>query len=103
MTSGKGWSLSSEESTKRLKKENPSSPVPKIRLEKRAGGKYVTCVSGLHTYGAQRLQAIAAELKSACGTGGTVKNGIIEIQGDRVEYIQTWFRNQKTKDQNVKN
>ena len=73
-----------------LKRNNPKSPVPKIRLERRAG-KSVTVVSGLHTYGEQRLSEIAKALKSACGTGGTVKNGAIEIQGDRVTYIQTWF------------
>jgi len=71
--------------------QKPNSPVPKIRLEKRAG-KSVTCISGLHTYGAARLEAIAKELKAACGCGGTVKSGRIEIQGDRVQYIQDWFR-----------
>ena len=64
--------------------------MPKIRLEKRAG-KSVTVISGFHTYGTQRLNNIAAELKSAFGAGGTVKNGTIEIQGDKVENIQAWF------------
>lgn len=68
----------------------PNSPIPKIRLEKRAG-KTVTCISGLHTYGAARLEAIAKALKTSFGTGGAVKNGIIEIQGDRVQLIRDWF------------
>jgi len=79
---------------------NPRSPAPKIRLEKRAG-KYVTTISGLHTYGARRLEAIARELKSALATGGTVKNGAIEIQGDKVDVIQSWFKDKaviKTKE-----
>jgi len=69
---------------------NPQSPKPKIYLEKR-GGKQVTIVSGLHTYGEQRLNAIAKELKTALATGGTVKNGIIEIQGDKITQIKEWF------------
>lgn len=68
----------------------PNSPVPKIRLEKRAG-KVVTVIAGLHTYGAKRLDVIAKELKSILGTGGTVKNGIIEIQGDKAAFIKDWF------------
>ena len=67
----------------------------KIRLEKRAGGKFVTIVSGLHTFGSARLNSIAKELKSTCGAGGTVKNGTIEIQGDHVELIETWLKNSR--------
>lgn len=76
---------------------NSKSPKPKIRLEKRPGGKFVTIIAGLHTYGAQRLEGIARELKTLCGTGGTVKNGVIEIQGDKVAFVQTWFA-QKSQD-----
>ena len=67
------------------------SPVPKIRLEKRAG-KSVTVIAGLHTYGSQKLEAMAQELKSTLGAGGTVKNGSIEIQGAKVKIIQEWFK-----------
>jgi len=72
---------------------NPRSPVPKIRLEKRRG-KSVTVIAGLHTYGAKRLDNIARELKLLLGTGGTVKNGVIEIQGDKIEPIKAWLANQ---------
>ena len=68
-----------------------NSPVAKIRLEKRAG-KEITVIAGLHTYGASRLEAIARELKLALGTGGTVKEGRIEIQGDKVVSIRAWFK-----------
>ena len=71
-------------------KNNPRSPISKIRLEKRAG-KSVTVIAGLHTYGAKRLDAIAGELKSTLATGGTVKNGTVEIQGDKVELVKKWF------------
>ncbi len=66
------------------------SPVAKIRLEKRSG-KSVTVILGLHTYGSDRLNTIAKELKSSLGAGGTVKGGAIEIQGDKVAVIREWF------------
>ena len=69
---------------------NPQSPVPKVRLEKRAG-KCVTVISGLHTYGSRRLEEIARQLKTSLGAGGTVKNGSIEIQGDKVQAVKNWF------------
>ena len=70
------------------------SPVPKIFIQKRAG-KVVTLISGLHTYGEARLDGIAKELKTALGAGGTVKNGVIEIQGDQVDSIKSWFKKLK--------
>ena len=44
-------------------------------------GKGVTVITGLPLAEAQLL-ALAKELKQRCGTGGTVKEGVIEIQGD---------------------
>ncbi|HSR36273.1 MAG TPA: translation initiation factor Sui1, partial [Desulfurivibrionaceae bacterium] len=44
-------------------------------------GKGVTLVSGLPLNEAN-LQALAKQLKQRCGSGGTVKDGVIEIQGD---------------------
>jgi len=58
-----------------------TSPKPRIYTEKR-GGKTVTLISGLHTYGSARLEAICREMKVKFGSGGTVKNGVIELQGD---------------------
>jgi translation initiation factor 1 len=71
-----------------------ASPVPKIRIEKRMG-KGVTVIAGLHTYGADRLEKIAKELKTLFGTGGTVKNGVIEIQGERAAEVKAWFEAKK--------
>ena len=70
------------------------SPAAKIRLEKRAG-KAVTVIAGLHTYGSSRLEKMATELKSMLGCGGTVKNGCIEVQGDRVEPVKAWLKSHK--------
>ena len=53
----------------------------RLRLESRPGGRVVTVVLGL-VGGEAELSAVARALKSACGTGGTVKDGIVELQGD---------------------
>ena len=73
------------------------SPVAKIRLEKRAG-KAVTMISGLHTYGADRLNGMAKELKTTLGVVGTVKNGVIEIQGDKILEVKSWFAGRQKSD-----
>jgi translation initiation factor 1 len=44
-------------------------------------GKGVTTVTGL-PLGATDLEALAAKLKKRCGSGGTVRDGVIEIQGE---------------------
>lgn len=51
------------------------------RSTKGRGGKVVTTVSGVPG-GDTALKALAAELKRSCGTGGSVKEGVIEIQGE---------------------
>jgi translation initiation factor 1 len=90
LTGGPGWSLSDDAPPPAPQKVNPNSPKPVIRLERRTG-KDVTVISGLHTYGAERLNSMAREWKTLCGAGGTVKNGVIEIQGDKVQKIRAWF------------
>lgn len=95
MTSGPGWSLSDDDRSIRsavsaAKSQPTNSPKPQFRIEKR-NGKAVTVIAGLHTYGADRLESIAKEIKTKCGCGGTVKNGAIEIQGDKLEQVKAWF------------
>lgn len=54
----------------------------KLRLEKQGrGGKSVTVIDGL-PQNTQFLTELAAALKRACGTGGTVRTGAIELNGD---------------------
>ena len=49
-------------------------------------GKGVTVISGLPlTHNA--LKSLAQKLKQKCGSGGTVKNGVIEIQGDQRDLL----------------
>jgi translation initiation factor 1 len=56
--------------------------VVRVQLEKKGrGGKTVSVITGL-AGSEETLRALAAELKRRCGTGGTLKEGVIEIQGD---------------------
>lgn len=50
------------------------------------GGKAVTVVRGL-VLPADELVALAKRLKASCGSGGTVKDGVIEVQGDHRDRI----------------
>jgi translation initiation factor 1 len=50
------------------------------------GGKTVTLVKGL-ALDAAALAALGKTLRSACGSGGTVKDGVIEIQGDHCDRV----------------
>jgi translation initiation factor 1 len=68
------------------KKGTPAKPTgdTAVRVSRETQGrkgKGVTVVSGLGLPG-PRLEALAAELKKKCGSGGTVAAGRIEIQGD---------------------
>jgi translation initiation factor 1 len=57
-----------------------------LRQSKGRNGKPVSLITGL-PLDDQALRALAKELKSKCGTGGTVKDGIIEIQGEHREKL----------------
>jgi translation initiation factor 1 len=60
----------------------PAKIVAKLRMEKKGrGGKTVTVVYDLPN-NAQFLKELSAELKRACGTGGAVVDGAIELQGE---------------------
>ena len=49
-------------------------------------GKGVTVITGVPLDG-QALKDLATRLKQKCGTGGTIKGGVIEIQGDHREVL----------------
>jgi translation initiation factor 1 len=55
------------------------------------GGKAVTLVKNL-VLSADDLKALAKRLKQECGIGGTVKDGVIEIQGEQRERIAEVLR-----------
>lgn len=56
------------------------------RQTKGRGGKCVTVVKGL-ALDAVSLALLGKQLRTACGSGGTVKDGVIEIQGDHCELV----------------
>jgi translation initiation factor 1 len=77
-------------------KAEPTGPAPKLprdgvvrllRDRKGRGGKTVTLVAGVPGSLAE-LSALASDLKRLCGTGGTLRGELIEIQGDVRERIK---------------
>ena len=67
----------------------PVRPIAKLRMEKAGrGGKTVTVVYGLPN-NAAFLKDLVADLKKACGTGGTATSEGVELQGDLRERVRT--------------
>ena len=63
--------------------------IVRVSREKQGrAGKTVTVVRGL-ALDAEALSAYGRQLRSACGSGGTAKEGIVEVQGDHVERVMT--------------
>jgi len=59
----------------------------RVRREShKRGGKTVTAVRGL-PLAPDALAALGKRLRTACGTGGTAKDGVLELQGDHVERV----------------
>ncbi|MEP4892012.1 MAG: stress response translation initiation inhibitor YciH [Aliiglaciecola sp.] len=73
--------------------EKPQKPknsdgIVRIRREtKGRKGKGMTTIDGVDLP-AEELKTLCSELKKTCGTGGAVKNGVIEIQGDNRDKIK---------------
>ena len=65
--------------------------IIRIRREtKGRKGKTVTAVFGFEL-GAFDLKALAKQLKQHCGTGGSVKDGVIVVQGDHREALREFL------------
>jgi translation initiation factor 1 len=65
----------------------PGDGIVRVGREtKGRGGKAVTLVRGL-PLDADALAALGRQLRSACGAGGTVKDGVVEVQGEHVERV----------------
>jgi translation initiation factor 1 len=58
-----------------------------LRVKAGRGGKTVTVVKNFVGIGLPEKEQLAKQMQRACGTGGTVKNGQIEIQGDKREEV----------------
>lgn len=78
----------------RCEQTRPATPsktndgvVRVLRERKGRGGKTVTLITGIIA-GEDAIAALAQQLKKLCGSGGTAKDGVIEIQGDHCEKVQ---------------
>jgi translation initiation factor 1 len=58
-----------------------------LRVKAGRGGKTVTVVKNFTGIGLPEKEQLARAMQRACGTGGTVKDGQIEIQGDKREEV----------------
>lgn len=66
--------------------------VVRVSLEtKGRGGKGVTLVKGL-AMDPLALMHMGKQLRAACGSGGTVKEGVIEVQGDHVQGVMVMLQ-----------
>ncbi|PTQ67870.1 translation initiation factor Sui1 [Pseudomonas sp. GV071] len=61
--------------------------IARVRREtKGRGGKTVTTITGV-PLAEEPLKELASQLKRRCGCGGSLKDGVIEIQGDHVQLL----------------
>lgn len=66
--------------------------VDVLRSTAGRGGKTVTVVTGFTGIGLPEKERLAKQMRAACGCGGTVKDGQIEIQGDQRETVARILR-----------
>ncbi len=68
---------------------------PSIRVESRPAKRLMTVVRGLQSYGNVKLREMAAEIQAAKIAVATAKQGVIEVQGDKLAQVKAWFAKQK--------
>ena len=88
-----GWQEFSSPGSSAASTARPAAATPatakaqqRVRVQRsRAGrgGKLVTAITGLEAPDSE-LKALLRQLKAAAGTGGTLREGVIELQGDQV-------------------
>lgn len=67
----------------------PSDGIIRVQRESKGrGGKTVTIIRGV-PLSPSDLDILGKQLKAACGTGGTVKDGVIEVQGDHCDKVMS--------------
>lgn len=77
----------SETPVEQAKPKKSRGRVDIIRQKAGRGGKTVTVVTGFVGIGLPEKETLAKKMQKACGVGGTVKDGQIEIQGDKREEV----------------
>jgi translation initiation factor 1 len=78
----------SAKTSQRGQKNTNRGRVDIIRQTAHRGGKAVTVVRNFTGIGLPEKQELAKRMQKACGVGGTVKDGCIEIQGDKREEVK---------------
>jgi translation initiation factor 1 len=84
------YSSSDGDQRKRSAKESNAPELPRdgvVRIFRGKGGRGGKAVSVVRGLPPRDLDAVAKDLKKHCGSGGTVKDGAVEIQGDHREKI----------------
>ena len=69
----------------------PEKQTARLAIEKRRMGKFVTVVRDLHSLD---LPELLTRLKNHCGAGGSIQDGVIEIQGRHLDRIRTELQRQ---------
>ena len=90
---GCGWPVKNCQCSKNRRPDAavPDRIVAKLRMEKKGrGGKAVTVIDGLPANSAF-LKDLCHDLKRACGTGGTVAGGTVELQGDLRDRVREFL------------
>ena len=77
-----------EKTSNHGKKNTNRGRVDIIRQTAHRGGKAVTVVSNFPGIGLPEKKELARKMQKACSVGGTVKEGRIEIQGDKREEVK---------------
>lgn len=83
-------SVLSQTQAQQTKAKEPAKNRGRVDIKRETGGrggKTVTVVSGFVGIGLPEKETLCKKMRSACGCGGTVKDGQIEIQGDQREKI----------------
>lgn len=74
--------------SKRGQKKTKRGRVDIVRQTAHRGGKGVTIAKNFIGIGLAEKQELAKKIQKSCGVGGTVKNGCIEIQGDKRDEVK---------------
>ena len=82
--------------TTRRERRHAQKPPNRGRVEVRRlkagkGGKTVTEIRGFTGLSAAQISALGKALRQHCGTGGTAKHSVVEIQGDQRDAVCAWL------------